>query len=283
MAEITFDDYAYHAWTTAYYLDEEPKTQATIIRGGYYEEISELLTDEEYPLELTSKLWGLPIDKDVSAKLDSDKTSEAGDVLYFITAAGAMRGIQLREIARSAMHKYLGDVPVTTNDTLVDFDNRLANLMGPAVPSEYRPNYHTWKMWDFAPFESGLHIVLRNPQESKGPLRLIPDGRYALERLCSALGTFLLPEVSNDEEFLAAAGLALGGISVVLQSRFNSSLRMAALRNIEKRERRQENGLLKDGVDAERSRRMGQERVQPTHEEAVSNNLLNAPLPPPTT
>jgi hypothetical protein len=90
---------------------------------------------------------------------------------------------------------------------------------------------------------------------------------------------FISPESSTDEEFLAAAGLALGGLSIVLQARFNSSLHAAALNNIEKRERRQRSGALKDGLDIERSRAFGVSRSRLTYEESEQNNLLSAPLP----
>jgi hypothetical protein len=88
MNKLTFDDYAYHAWTTAYYLEDDRAHQFKTIRDGFNEELSELLTDQDHPSELTSKLWGISIEDTVSSRLDVDKTSEAGDVLYFIAAAG---------------------------------------------------------------------------------------------------------------------------------------------------------------------------------------------------
>jgi hypothetical protein len=151
--------------------------------------------------------------------------------------------------------------------------------MDDRVPSGYRPNYHTWKQWDFAPFEDGMHILLREPAYAKGPLKLIPDGRYALERLHSTLGLYMSPESGSEEEFLAAAGLALGGLSIVLQNRFNSSLEAAAVSSIRKRERRQAAGALENGADPERSRRQDKQRVRISLSDNTTRNLLEAPLP----
>jgi len=279
MNRLTFDDYAYHAWTTAYYLDEPPAEKHKIIHSGFNEELGELLTDERHPTELTAKLWGLPIDETISQKLDTDKSSEAGDVLYYISSAALLRNIALRDIAGDSIERYTGTNPITWDETITDFDEHVANRIGERVPENYKPNYDTWKLWDFAPFEDGLHIVLREPTYSKGPLTLISDGRYALERLHSTLGRFMSPEVSTDQDFMSSASLALGALSIVLQDRFNSSLAEVAQHNIIKRVRRQALGALKDGADAERSRKSGTERAIITDTQGTLNNLLNAPLP----
>lgn len=279
MSRLTFDDYAYHAWTTAYYLDAEPAEQYRIVHGGFNEEVGELLNDADHPVELSAKLWGMPVAEAASNKLDQDKLSEGGDILYFISAAGLLRNAPLRDIAAEAIERYTGTSADLWDESIDDFDALLAGRMDPQVPTDYRPNYRIWKDWDFAPFVDGLHIVLRDPAYAKGPLTLIPDGRYALERLHSTLGRFMLPESSTDEEFRAAAGLALGGLSIVLQSRFNGSLAAAAHHSIVKRERRQLAGTLQDGTDADRSRPAGEARAVITDEQGTTTNLLQAPLP----
>jgi hypothetical protein len=238
-----------------------------------------LLTDTENPTELTSKLWGLPVGEDVAKKLDQEKLAEAGDILYFVSAAGLQRDIPLREIGKEAIEHYTGSDAIVWDGTISHFDWLLAGRMAEQVPPAYKPNYSTWKLWDFAPFENGLHIVLREPTHSKGPLTLIPDGRYALERLFSTFGRFMLPETSTDAEFLASAALALGGLSIVLQARFNSSLTRAAQNSITKRERRQALGTLVSGNDSERSRKQVDDRVTITDEQGTINNLLHAALP----
>jgi hypothetical protein len=279
MNRLTFDDYSYHAWTTAFYLDEEPGEQLRIIHSWFNEELGELLTDDTHPAELTAKLWGLDVEQDISQKLNKDKLSEAGDILYFISSAGLLRNIPMRDIANEAIQRYTGSEPIGRDETIDDFDEILTGRMAERVPENYKPNYHTWKLWDFAPFEDGLHILLRDPEYSKGPLQLIPDGRYALERLLSTLGRFMPPEVSTQEEFIASAGLALGGLSIVLGARFDASLADAARNNMQKRERRQMMGALKAGADEERSRKIGEERITISDEQSTANNLLNAPLP----
>lgn len=279
MNTLTFDDYAYDARNTAFFLDVEEKERFKLIHDGFNEEVGELLTDDQYPVELTSKLWGMAVERDVSKQLDKEKLSEAGDVLYYIAAAGVLRNIALKDIAAEAIERYSGANADLWNESIDGFDRALVGRMGGQVPEAYRPDYHTWKMWDFAPFEDGLHIVLREPSYAKGPLQLIPDGRYALERLHSTLGRFMYPEASTDSEFVAAAGLALGGLSIVLQNRFNSSLLEAAENNMLKRERRQEVNALESGADTERSRVVGQERPVISDEDSTKNNLLNAPLP----
>jgi hypothetical protein len=279
MNRLSFDDYAYHAWTTAYYLDKPEAEQADIIYYGYNEEVGELLTDETHPVELTSKLWGIEVADDVSVTLNREKVPEAGDILYFIAAAGMLRGIALRDIASEAAVRYTGEYPVDEIETFSQLDGLLHGSIGDRVPDGYKPNYHTWKQWDFAPFEDGMHILLREPTYAKGPLKLIPDGRYALERLHSTLGLYISPETGNNEEFLAAAGLALGGLSVVMQHRFDSSLTAAAVNSIQKRERRQAANALERGADAERSRPQHQERIRIGREENTRRNLLEAQLP----
>jgi hypothetical protein len=277
--KLTFDDYAYHSWTTAFFLDAQEQEQYKIVHSGFNEEIGELLTDQHYPVELTSKLWGITVSDEISQKLNSEKVSEAGDVLYYIAAAGILRNIPLRDIAAEAIEHYTGGSAVLWDESISGLDQALATRMGERVPEKYKPDYRTWKLWDFAPFENGLHIVLREPTYAKGPLQLIPDGRYALERLHSTLGRFMHPETSNDAEFIASAGLALGGLSIVLQNRFDGSLQAAAENNMAKTERRHQANTLKDGIDTERSRRLGHERLAISDEDGTNTNLLNAPLP----
>lgn len=280
MIEISADDYAYHARSTAYYLDYQDKhEQWNTIFYGYNEEVNELLTDKTYPRELTAKLWGRAIDTEVATRLDADKRSEAGDVLYFINAAGMLRGIPLRDMLAEGLKRYIGQVPVAMTESIGDFDQHIAGRMGTAVPEDYKPDYHTWKLWDFAPFEDTLHILLSEPTYAKGPLQMIGDGRYALERLLSTFGRFMRPETGKEEEFVSAAALTLGGLSLVLQHRFNSSLEEAAQNNMAKRERRLELETLEAGEDSERSRPAHEARPQISIEQNTANNLLNAPLP----
>lgn len=57
MSELSFDDYAYHAWTTAFFLDEpDPTLRNDAVFYGYNEEVAELLGDDDYPRELTAQL-----------------------------------------------------------------------------------------------------------------------------------------------------------------------------------------------------------------------------------
>ncbi|MCA9325169.1 hypothetical protein KDA23_03850 [Candidatus Saccharibacteria bacterium] len=279
MNRLTFDDYAYHARGTALFLDLETHEQFDIVHTGFNEEVGELLTDQDYPVELTSKLWGLETDEVISEWLNKSKSSEAGDVLYYIAAASALRGIPLRDIASEAIERYTGESALLWDETIIGLDSALTEQMARAVPDGYRPNYLTWKMWDFAPFENGLHILMREPVYAKGPLRLIPDGRYALERLHSTFGRLMSPEASSDDEFVVAGALTLGGLSIVLQNRFGSSLHQAAANNIVKRERRHALDQLREGSDAERSRELGKPRQVISDDEGTNNNLLNAPLP----
>lgn len=280
MTEISADDYAYHARSTAYYLDyPDERKQWDTVFYGYNEEVNELLTDKIHPKELTAKLWGWNVETKLTSILEADKVSEAGDVLYFINAAGMLRGIPLREMLIEGIKRYTGEIPIAMNEMLSDFDYHIAGRMGEAVPEEYKPNYHIWKMWDFAPFEDTLHIVLSEPTYAKGPLRMIGDGRYALDRLLSTFGRFMMPETSKEEEFVSAAGLALGGLSLVLQHRFNSSLAEAAQNNMAKRERRLVFNTLVAGDDSERSRPVNQPRPRIDIEQNTAENLLNAPFP----
>lgn len=279
MNSLTFDDYAYHARNTAYYLDLDDQQQHKIIHNGFNEEVGELLTDDTHPEALTSKLWGLPIDDKVSTYFDQTKLSEAGDILYFISAAASLRGVQLRDIALEAIKRFTSESGVTWDESITGFDAYLTNQIDPSVPQNYKPNYAVWKLWDFAPFEDGLHITLRDPIYAKGPLRLIPDARYALESLHSTLARNLHPKISDNETFTSAASLALGSLSIILQGRFNGSLYTAAQNNIAKRERRQLIGALENGTDHERSRKPTTKRKSISDEENTFLNLLNAPQP----
>jgi hypothetical protein len=280
MAELSYDDFAYHAYTTAYFkLEASEDKQSDIVFYGYQEEVGELLNNTDHPEALTSKLWGQEVDPAVGQQLDEDETSEAGDVLYFVTAAGMLRNISLREMMLDGLERYTGQSDITASETFSAFDGQLRGRMSDPVPQDYRPNYHTLKLWDFAPFHDTLHIVLSEPTYAKGPLQLIGDGRYALERLHSNFGRFMLPESSNDDEFIASAGLVLGGLSIVLQHRFNSSMKAAALNNIAKRERRLERKALLYGNDPERSRPAHVPRPQLGSDESTRNNLLEAALP----
>lgn len=281
MSKRSFDDYAYHAWTTAFFLDNpDPAARNDAVFYGYNEEVSELLDDEDYPRELTATLWGWDVDADIAAYLQQSKTSEAGDILYYVTASGMLRNVPLRDMMHQAVERYTGAAAIGV-DTFEDFDARLQDRMSPAVPTDYRPNYHTWTLWDFAPFEDTLHIVMAEPAYAKGPLTLIGDGRYALERLHRTFGRFMLPEHGSAEEYIASASLVLGGLSIVLQHRFDSSLAAAVDNNIDKRERRAAAQSLAAGQDAERSRPIDQPRPRPSSDDITAHHLHNAPFPPP--
>lgn len=256
MSELSFDDYAYHAWTTAFFLEQEDAADRFhTVFYGYNEEVDELLADDRFPQELTAQLWGHDVEPGIAAQLSHSLTAEAGDILYYITAAGLLRNIPLRELMHEGLGRYTGENPALADETFQEFDERLHGRMAAPVPTGYRPSYSTWKLWDLAPFVDTMHIVLAEPAYAKGPLTLIGDGRYALDRLHSTFGRLMLPELGSDEEFLASAGLALGSLSVVLQHRFDSSLTAAAENNIAKRERREQSGTLRSGTDIERSRR----------------------------
>lgn len=191
-----------------------------------------------------------------------------------------LRNVPLRDMMHQAVERYTGMASMG-NETFAALDHQLSDRMSPAVPADYRPDYHTWSLWDFAPFEDTLHIVMAEPAYAKGPLTLIGDGRYALERLHRTFGRFMLPEYGREEEFLASAGLVLGGLSIVLQHRFDSSLTVAAQNNIAKRERRAASQSLRDGQDIERSRPAGQPRPQLDEQAITRHYLHDAPLPPP--
>ncbi len=280
MSEVTFDDYAYHAWSTSYFLNEpSEKEQANTLFYGFNEEVNELLTDSEHSKELTAMLWGRDVDQTIAQKLSADKTSEAGDVLFYISAISKARNVPLEMIMREGADRYTGNSLESTCNTFEQFDDELRDHMGPAVPKDYKPDYRKWKLWEFAPFENTLEVLLREPTYAKGPLRLLGDGLYALERLHNNLGQYILPEHISEDEFISSAGLAVGGLSLVMQHRFNSSLAQAAISNIEKRERRALKNVLKDGHDPERSRPEGKERVKINLDEATRINLFEADLP----
>ncbi len=280
MSEVTFDDYAYHAWSTSFYLDEiNEAKQRAILFYGFNEEVNELLTDDVNPHELTSMLWGRTVDSVTAQKLSIDKTSEAGDILFFIAAISNVRRISLTTIMREGAERYGGQSVDNDIKTFEQFDKQLAGHMAAEVPVDYRPDYAKWKIWDFAPFENSLDIVLREPTYAKGPLSLIGDGRYALERLHNNLGQYFLPEHVSENDFISSAGLAVGGLSIVLQHRFNSSLTAAVENNINKRERRALSGNLRNGNDHERSRSIDSERSKLELNEASEINLSNSILP----
>ena len=280
MADLSFDDYAYHARSTAYFLENSDQNeQFKTVYYGFNEELTELLTDETYPKELTAQLWGREIQPDIALKLTEDKISEAGDVLYYIVAAGILRNVPLRYMAEEAIERYTNHSAIACDESFQQFDEMLNGHMSASVDVDYRPDYRTWKLWDFAPFVDTLHIVLREPTHAKGPLQIIGDGRYALERLHSTFARFMNQETGTDEEFIASAGLALGGLSIVLQHRFNSTLQEAAENNIIKRERRVLSNTIQAGSDTERSRPADQVRPKLSPEESTRINLVEAPIP----
>lgn len=280
MSEVTFDDYTYHAWNTSYFLNETDETQRrNTLFYGFNEEVNELLTDTQHPKELTAKLWGWEVDQDIDTKLSADKTSETGDILFYISAIARVHNISLTTIMREGADRYTGGSLGSSCETFQQFDEEVHGRMGNPVPKDYRPDYSKWKLWDFAPYESTLEILLREPTYAKGPLRLLGDGRYALDRLCNNLGQYFLSERISEDEFVSSAGLAVGALSLVMQHRFDSSLASAATNNISKRERRVQMDILEDGDDPERSRPKGKERLKIDLQESTEMNLLNAELP----
>jgi hypothetical protein len=281
VSELTFDDYGYHARTTAYFLDEpDPEKRLDTVVFGCREELNELLTDPNSPSELRELYWGREIDPDTQQQLQADKTSEAGDVLFYIAAAGMLRKTPLRQVAAKAIELYSGESSRAVNHTIAELDNAVRQNMPARVGESYRPEYVAMQMFGVSPFQEDL-----SPPGSfdelgivaQGPLFLHSDGLYALERLGRNFGDSIASNLASGETYVHEAALLLGGLSATLQNRLGSSLVEAAHMNIDKRERRAAANTLAAGQDPERSRPAGKARPRLSGPESTQLALLGIP------
>lgn len=276
MNRLTFDDYAYHAWTTAYFLDvPADKERQQTVEFGFREEVNELLTDTEHPVELRNMFWGRNINPQIRHTLSLGKTSEAGDILFYLSAAGMLRRTPLRQVGAQAIKLYTGDENYSSNDTFTELDQIMKNRMVECVPEWYNPEYFGMQFFGITPFDEEMCSPdsfdgLGNAV--KGPLSLGADGLYVLERLSRDCGEYLT--YGPQKNFVSDSALLLGALSAVLQNRFNSSLAEAAELNIIKRERRATADTLQTGGDTERSRPLEQERPRISGWESTQMNLF---------
>lgn len=278
MSELTFDDYAYHARGTSYFLhNPSDDEKLDTVYYGFNEESNELLTDAQYPTELTQALWGQEVDPDVMRALAWEKASEAGDLFYFIAASGMLKNIPLRTLGRRAFELYTGSETSSENLTFEQIDTALADKMSHSVSPDYSPNYFGMQFFGLPVFEfDATDDGLDNTRELvHGPLTLRADGRYCLERLARDFSERIgFPDERFDESYIREGALLLGGLSAVLQNRLGSSLSEAARLNMIKRERRAQQGTLLSGKDTERSRNESKERPRVGGWESTELNLL---------
>jgi hypothetical protein len=281
VSELTFDELAHHAWTTSYFLnDPDPEKRQDTVVFGCREELNELLTDPNNPDELRELYWGREIDPGTRQQLQEDKASEAGDVLYYVAAAGMLRNIPLRQVASRTIELYSGEGDRAVNGTLAELDAAVGQNMGVSVSESYKPEYVAMQMFGVSPFVESL-----SPPGSfnklggvvRGPLFLRPDGLYALERLGRNFGDSIASNLASGETYIHEAALLLGGLSTILQNRLGSSLVEAAQMNIDKRERRAAANTLAAGQDSGRSRPAGKARPRLTGPESTQLALLGIP------
>lgn len=267
MSELTFDDYSYHALGTSYFLDErDPVRRGQTIYFGFHEEINEFLTDPAHGQELTALYRGQEVDDSVRQELSKDKISEAGDVLFYIAAAGLMNHVPLREVGARAVELYSGQDAATEDESFAELDVATADKMMPQVRPDYSPNYFGMQFFNLPPYE--ISVLPKGALDSggniaHGPLTLLADGLYALERLSRSFGNLIrMDELTGQSRdyYVREAALLMGGLSAVLQNRLGSNLAEAAKVNMQKRERRAAKNTLQGGSDPERSRGADQTR-----------------------
>ena len=265
MSELTFDDYSYHAFGTSYFLGDPDETrQQETVYFGFHEEVNELLTDKVHSEELTALYRGQAVNGPVRQELAKDKVSEAGDVLFYIAAACLLEHVPLRDVGAKAIELYSGQNEAGENVSLAHLDAATANRMMPQVRQGYSPNYFGMQFFNLPPYE--LSVLPKGAFDSdgdvvRGPLTLLADGLYVLERLSRSFGNIITDNFSTDY-YVREAALLMGGLSAVLQNRLGSSLAEAARVNMQKRERRAAENTLRGGSDPERSRDVDQSRPQ---------------------
>lgn len=274
--KLTFDDYFEHAKSTAYFLAEpDLDKQRQIVDFGFTEEVNELLTDNELQSELRDVFWGRDVPAEVKDQLRTEKTSEAGDVLYFVAASCMLRQIPFNQISTRAIRLFTGNENFNSYGTFEEFDDVMQDRMVSEVPPDYHPDYFAMQFWNLSPFDEeqsgddsfdGLGFV------NKGPLVLDYDGLFALERLSRNCGAFLTGDL--EEWSIRDSALMLGALSAVLQNRFDSSLEEAAEVNIVKRDRRARANAVLSGEDEERKRPNGKPRPDLNGWDSTVLNLI---------
>lgn len=271
----TVEAYESSARSTAFFLEgADTSAQFQRIYFGFNEEVSELLGDAYHPTELSDVLCGCATPPPtVLAKLAEDKVSEVGDVLYYVTAAGFLHGTTLKEAVQSGFRLFTGQLSAQ-DVSFKDFDAAMQDRMAKPRAGSHL-DYFSMQLYDVPPFDTpGFNPA--QPSQSKGLLRLTADGRYVLERLTRYFSERILsPETQERQDFTAAAGLVLGGLSAVLQNRFGRTLQDAARNNVEKRARRYKAHTLEDGLDPERSRKPDQSRPVIAGYHNTQRNLVN--------
>lgn len=282
MTGLTLDAFQADARATSFFLnDPRPLSPHGVIYYGFSEEVNELLLDDTYETALSSMLLGRQnVPEHARAELISDKTAEAGDILYYIAAAHMLRGALLEDSARAGMALFTGSAMVPTPITLTDFDRSVSGHMRSPLARTFEPDYMQMQMYNLSLFEGDGYNHF-HPADSNGPLTLTHDGRYGLDRIIRAYADEI---DSNDfqapsKDFLAVSGLLLGALSVVLQHRFGTSLEEAAINNMLKRDRRKEAGTLQTGADTGRSRALGDARPRFHGFDTTITNLVFAAPP----
>lgn len=188
-----------------------------------------------------------------------------------------LRNNTLTDIARVATEVYGGKEV----DTLQEFDICMSDKLEPPMPNDYQPDYSLMQMYNSSPFKrEGVTVDWNELIENKhkGPLVISGDSLYALERTGRFAIEHILPPKGNeyDDNYMLAAGLALGALSAVLQNRFDSSLEDAAHRGIAKMRRRAAANTQTEGQDIERSRPQGKVRERLTGFDVTISDLIPA-------
>ncbi len=270
MTEVTIKQFAEHARSTAFFLEEPDQLKRyKEIFYGVSEEVDELLSPANVSGgELTTALWGYRTEnhKEIRERL----CSEAGDVLYFVAAACMLRGVELDAVLRTGG---IGE------PTFGELDDRFRSAMEHPPGVEPKVNWFALQFWNISPLrgqrdETGVKIFSGVTNE---PM-FTANGRWLLNNVLRQLIDYSVPFEEDDGsygEFQTTACLSVAALSAVLTGRFDSSLAMAAEKNMEKRERRKQAGTLKSGEDIDRSRPPQEERPRlPGYEVTFSSVLL---------
>ena len=286
MTEVSLASYESLVSKTAYFMQLPTQSQrAALVQRRLREETAELLTrqDPAEDTELRKLLWGEAAVAEANQSIASEQVSEAGDVLYLLTAAGRVMGIPLSKLARSGIAAYTGISRPPVPETIAVLDRAVQNRIAPKVPAGWNPDYMQMQYWGALPYYPDP-VTGFVPAEladrtritaDRAPVFLIADGLYVLERLLrNAADCVGSPSALEKQLFLASAGLALGALSAVTQSRLASSLNEAAAVNTGKLERRLSAGTLQHGIDTERSRGEGEQRPVYAIGETVTEEIL---------
>ena len=172
--------------------------------------------------------------------------SEIGDILFYINGAGRLRNIPLVAQARG-----LDDSAHVT--TFSEFDTVYAHAIEASRRQTVKPDWFGLQFFNIPPYTT--RATMFGPEIPELPLSFHDNGRWVIMQTMRTLMEHVAaPTAYDDESFTRQSAICLAGLSATLQNRLGSSLLEAALRNIEKRQRRKENGTLRTGDDNERNR-----------------------------